>query len=284
MSDQAPPAAPKAGLRRAALRRALEVAPGGRRAFLTTAGAGIASVASVLAARRARAFGDEGAFEPKVLLAGGVTGPARSTAPARWSVEVEKRTSAPAKGSPRLVKATDPALLDGPFAYWSGSSSLSPLSGAEIAGLRQFFALGGVLVVDDADPDAGAFGKDAKREIARVIPDLPVVTIPPDHVIFRTFYLLKPARPWGRREGTPTASAIMKAGEVRVLFLAHDLGGALAKNALGTWEMSVEPGGDVQREQAVRWAVNIALYVLTTNYKDDAVHGKFLLERRAKKP
>ncbi len=255
--------------------------PVDRRGFL--ASAGLAS-ATLFAGRRARAFGDEGAFEPKVLLAGGVTGPARTTAPARWSVEVEKRTSAPARRAPRSVKASDPALLDGPFAYWSGSSSLSPLASTEINGLKQFFALGGFLVVDDADPESGAFGRDARREIARVIPEIPVVALQADHVLFRTFYLLKPARPWGRRDGGPTAEVIMKGGEVRVLFLSHDLGGALAKNSLGTWEMSVEPGGDVQREQAIRWAVNIALYVLTTNYKDDAVHGKFLLERRAKKP
>ena len=82
----------------------------GRRAFLGSLGA-IGGLVGGLAAKRARAFGDEGAFEPKILLAGGVTGPARTSAPARWSVEVEKRTSAPARRAPRMVKATDPAKL-----------------------------------------------------------------------------------------------------------------------------------------------------------------------------
>ena len=53
-----------------------------------------------LAAPRVHAFGDDGAFEPKILLAGGVSGPARSSAPARWSAEVERRTSAPARRAP----------------------------------------------------------------------------------------------------------------------------------------------------------------------------------------
>jgi hypothetical protein len=249
-----------------------------RRKFIATLGA------TSLVAGRARAFGEDGAFEPKILLAGGVTGPARASAPSRWAVEVEKRTSAPARRQPRTVKATDAALLETPSLYWSGTGGISPLSNPEIAGLRQFFALRGFLVIDDAEPESGAFGKDARREIARVLPDAAPVPVPAEHVIYRTFYLLKPARPWGRKLGTPVADAIMKAGDIRVIFLAHDLGGALARNALGTWEMSVEPDGDVQRERAIRWAVNLAMYGLTTNYKDDSVHTPFILKRRATTP
>ena len=252
-----------------------------RRAFLQTA---FAAAATTTALGRARAFGDDGAFEPKILLAGGVTGAARASAPARWSAEVEKRTSAPARRTPRLVKPTEPLLFDGPFAYWSGTAGLSALSSVEVGALRQFLALGGLLVVDDAEPDVGQFGKDARRELARVIPDAAPVSVPTDHVLFRTFYLLKPARPYGRVAGPTTADAILHAGQIRVLFLAHDLGGALARNALGTWELSVEPGGDAQREMAIRFAVNIALYAMTTNYKDDAVHAPFLLKRRASSP
>ncbi len=243
-----------------------------------------AGLSALAAARRARAFGDEGAFEAKVLLAGGVAGAARASAPGRWSVELEKRTSAPARRFPRAVKATDPLLLDGPFAYWSGTAGLSALDKAEIAGLRQFLSLGGLLVVDDADPDAGAFGKDARREIARVLPDSAPIVVPSEHVLYRTFYLLKPPRPWGRAGTSATADAIVRGGQIRVLFLAHDLGGALAKNNLGTWEATVEPGGEKQRESAILFAVNIAMYALTTNYKDDAVHAPFLLKRKTPSP
>jgi hypothetical protein len=251
-----------------------------RRRFIGTS----AALATTALASRARAFGEDGAFEAKILLAGGVTAAARASAPSRWSSEVEKRTSAPARRQPRAVKATEPALLDTPFLYWSGTGGLSALTNAELAGLRQFFALRGFLVVDDADPDSGAFGKDARREIARVLPDAAPVAVPTEHVIYRTFYLLKPPRPWGRKMGTPTADAILKKGDIQVLFLAHDLGGALARNALGTWEMSVEPDGDTQRERAIRWAVNIAMYSMTTNYKDDSVHTPFILKRRATSP
>jgi hypothetical protein len=43
----------------------------------------------------------------------------------------------------------------------------------------------------------------------------------------------------------------------------------------------VEPRGEAQRERAVRLAVNLAMYVLCSNYKDDQVHAPFLMRRRA---
>ncbi len=73
----------------------------------------------------------------------------------------------------------------------------------------------------------------------------------------------------------------MRGGQAQVLFSEHDLGGALARGASGTWEQPVVPGGDMQREQAIRLAVNIAMYVLCSNYKDDQVHAPFLMRRRA---
>ena len=54
-----------------------------------------------------------------------------------------------------------------------------------------------------------------------------------------------------------------------MIFSAHDLCGALARGASGTPPLQVTPGGEVQRERAVRLAVNIAMYVLCSTYKDD---------------
>jgi len=237
----------------------------------------------LLAPRPARAFGDLGAFDPRVLLTGNQTGPARSTAPARWSWELVQRTSAPARLRPSLVRADDPAIVDAPFLYWSGDSETAPLTSAELTGLRRFFALGGVLLVDDAAPgprgEQSAFARSARREIARALPDTIPVTLGVDHVIFRTFYLLRRAE--GRVEGPASLDAIVRGGQAQVLFSAHDLGGALARGATGSWEQPVLPGGDLQRERAIRLAVNVAMYVLCSNYKDDQVHAPFLMRRRA---
>jgi hypothetical protein len=245
--------------------------------------AALAAALLLLAPRPARAFGDAGAFDPRVLLTGSQTGAARATAPARWAWELVQRTSAPARLRPSLVRADDPAIVDAPFLYWSGDADVGPLTGAEIAGLRRFFALGGILLVDDAGAgsrgEPSGFGRTARREIGRVLPDSAPIGIGPDHVIFRSFYLLR--RPEGRVEGPATLDAVIRGGQAQVLFSEHDLGGALARGASGMWEQPVVPGGDVQRERAIRLAVNVAMYVLCSNYKDDQVHAPYLMRRRA---
>ena len=38
-------------------------------------------------------------------------------------------------------------------------------------------------------------------------------------------------------------------------------------------------GGDAQREQSIRFGVNLIIYILTGNYKEDQVHIPALLER-----
>jgi hypothetical protein len=259
--------------------------PGARRWPLALVALALVVAAGLMVARArpALAFGDAGAFDPRVLLTGEQTGPAHESAPARWSWELVQRTSAPARLHPSVVRADDPAIVEAPFLYWSGDVAVAALTSAEIAGLRRFFSLGGVLLVDDAGAgdrgDASAFGRSARREIARVLPDAAPITLGLEHVLFRTFYYLR--RAVGRVEGPPSLEAIVRGGQAQVLFSEHDLGGALARGPSGAWERPVVPGGEAQRELAVRLAVNIAMYVLCSNYKDDQVHAPFLMRRRA---
>lgn len=239
--------------------------------------------ALVLLPKPARAFGDVGAFDPRILQVGGVTGPARATAPSRWSWELVQRTSAPARLKPSVVRADDAAVVDGPFLWLSGESALTPFTPQEIAGLRKFFGLGGILLVDDAgvadDGAPSAFGKTAREQIARVLPDTSPIALGQEHVVFKSFYLLRRAE--GRVAGPRTLDAIVRGGQAQVLFSSHDIGGALARGATGAWENPVVPGGDQQRERAIRLAVNVSMYVLCSNYKDDQVHAPFLMRRRA---
>ena len=236
-------------------------------------------------AEEAHAFGEEGAFHARILLTGNARWEGvRVSAPERWAAEVERRTSAPARRSPTTVRAVDSALLAEPFAVWGGEADVPPLTAREIAGLRRFLALGGVLLVDDFAPageggGGGAFSRTARREIARVLPEGSPIPIGTENVVFRSFYLLR--RAVGRVEGPAKLDAIVRAGNVQVIFSSHDLLGALARGPTGLQPLSVLPGGEMQRERAVRLAVNIAMYVLCSNYKDDQVHAPFLMRRRA---
>jgi hypothetical protein len=239
-------------------------------------------VASLLP-RAAQAFGEEGAFNPRLLLTGTARWEgARTTAPARWSQELTKRTSAPARLTPTTVRADAAVLLAEPFAIWGGEDDVPPLTDREVSGLQRFLALGGVLFVDDFAPESGAFGKAAQREIARVLPDGSAIPIGTENVLFRSFYLLR--RAVGRVEGPPKLSAILRGGIPQVIFSSHDVLGALAQSANGTHPLAVTPGGETQREMATRLAVNVAMFVLCSNYKDDQVHAPFLMRRRATEP
>ncbi|HVZ31350.1 MAG TPA: DUF4159 domain-containing protein [Polyangiaceae bacterium] len=241
----------------------------------------LAALAGLAAAPRALAFGQDGAFHPRMLLVGKrALDPRRSTGPVRWSWELIRRTSAPGRLTVGTVTADSAQLLEEPFTVWFGADAVEPLSEPEIRGLRLYLALGGVLFVDDSSPDVGAFGRSVRRELARVLPESPVVHLPSQHVLYTSYYLLD--RPVGRVEGPSYIEAINTGKLASVLFSAHDLLGALAQERGGGWALPVEPGSQEQRELAVRFAINLAMYVLCLDYKDDQVHAEELMRRRGR--
>lgn len=246
----------------------------------------LAAFALVVLARPSptRAFGDEGAFNPRMLLPGNAKWEGvRTTAPARWAYELTRRTSAPARLRPTTVRPDDASLLAEPFAIWGGDADVPALTSREVKGLKRFLALGGVLLVDDFAPETGVFTRSAKRELARVITDRSPVTIGSENVLFRAFYYLK--RPVGRVEGAAKLDAYVRGGSPQVIFSAHDLVGALARSSNDTYAVQVTPGTDpLQREKANRLAINISMYVLCSTYKDDQVHAPFLMRRRSSEP
>lgn len=242
-----------------------------RRAWLASA--------ALLAARPAHAFGESAAFNPRLLLAASRKAPPwADSAAGRWAWELLRRTSAPARLVPSRVSADRAELWSEPFAIWCGDADVGTLSNAELRGMTRFFRLGGVLLVDDAQPASGAFGRSARREIARVLPESPPVRLDATHVLFKTYYLLD--RGVGRVLGSGHLDAIVRGKNAQVIFSDLDLLGALARNG-DSWAFDVEPGGSEQRERAVRLCVNIAMYLLCSDYKDDQVHAEWLMRRRA---
>jgi len=245
-----------------------------RRRLLSAAAAGAAG----LVGSPALAFGEAGAFHPRLLEAGRAKPfGGRESGAARWSWELVRRTSAPARLVVKRVHADRPELWAEPFAIWTGDADVGALSSSELRGLERFFRLGGLLWVDDAQPETGAFGRSARREIARVLPESPPVRLDGSHVLFKSYYLLE--RPSGRVQGSGKLEAVVRGKNAQVVFSDVDLLGALAQSGQG-WAFEVVPGGFAQREQAVRLAVNIAMYVLCSDYKDDQVHADWLMRRR----
>ena len=99
----------------------------------------LTGLAALFAPRVADAFGDVGAFNPRVIVSGGKRLQApRSSAPSAWSMELINRTSAPARLVPREVSLDRPELSNEPFALWAGDSDVGSLSLAERRGLSKF--------------------------------------------------------------------------------------------------------------------------------------------------
>lgn len=253
-----------------------------RRELMVLGLCGVSQAAVSVHAAPAWAFAEQGAFRARILSLGEDSGSAEmERAAARWTWELVRRTSAPGKLSTELVEPASPHLLEEPFVIWAGTSDPRALRPREVRRMREYLRMGGLLVVDDREPTAGVFGRGARRELARVLPESVPVKLDPKHVLFKSFYLL--AGPTGRHDGPPTLEAIIRGKTAQVLFLQHDLLGALARTERGDgWAHPVEPGGAMQRELAVRTAVNIAMYALCSDYKDDQVHAPFLMRRRKK--
>ncbi len=250
-----------------------------RRAFLSA----IAGMAAAVWANPAFSFGQDGAFTPRLLTTAGAAplDPEREAALGRWAWELVRRTSAPGRLLVDKVAADSPALVAEPFAVWAGAHAVQPLLSTERRSLRLFFEMGGILFVDDSDPDSGEFSRTVKEQLATVLPETPVVAVPKRHVLYKSYYLVD--RPIGRVEGPPVLESMSRGRQVQVLLTRHDLLGALARRG-ETWSFPMQSVNEaVARQQAIRLAVNIAMYVLCSDYKDDQVHAEELMRRRGKR-
>src|SRR5690606_13499405 len=119
------------------------------------------------------------------------------------------------------------------------------------------------------------------RELARDLDVPPLTTVPPDHVLTKSFYLMQefPGR-WADGEVWVDAQEDrLNDGVSPVIIGGNDWAAAWAVDDSGRPLFPVVPGDERQREMAYRFGVNLVMYVLTGNYKSDQVHVPAILER-----
>ena len=227
----------------------------------------------------ARAIGDKDVFAIAQVAYAGNWNP-RPTGARRLAWEIEKRTSIEASLDPVEVRLSDEtALKRQPFLYLAGDAALPTFDDAEVARLRRHLQTGGFLVVDGADPrPGGGFDQSVRALVSRLFPREPLRKIAPEHVVYKSFYLLK--TPVGRVAAVPFLEGVIHDGRLVVVYSQNDMGGAWARDNFGQWEHEVLPGGDGQREMAFRLGINLAMYALCLDYKTDQVHVPFILRRR----
>lgn len=240
-----------------------------RRSFLAAAAA--ASVP-------AWGFGDSSRFIPAVVKHGG-RWDLRSSGLRRLAWELQRRTSVEVLLEARPMSLDSPRLFEHPFLYLSSDGDFPAFTQVEVENLRRYLTFGGFLFADANDGSDGAgFDAALRRELARVLPQSPLTVLPSTHVIFKSFFLIDSAP--GRFLNKPNLEACLVNKRAAVVYSQNDVMGALNRDESGTWEFEPAPGGARQREYATRLAINLAMYALCLDYKDDAVHLPVIMKRR----
>jgi hypothetical protein len=248
-----------------------------RRTFLQMATLG--ALGALVLPRRARAMGDASRLLLGQIEHGGRWNP-RPAALRRLGWELMQRTSIEAGADGVALRLARPGLHRFPMLYLSGDGAMPSFSEVELAALRRHLTYGGFLLVDSADGSDG-FGFDAsvRRELSRLLPTSPLARIGREHVLYKAFYLID--HQGGRLLVKPWLEGQVIGGRLAVVYSQNDLAGAWSRGQLGEWEYDCTPGGEAQRETAFRLGVNLAMYALCTDYKDDAVHLPFIMKRRS---
>jgi len=187
-----------------------------------------------------------------------------------------------------------------PFLYWPITPDQPVLSSRAYAKLNAFLRTGGMILFDTRDADlALAGGSTAEGQMLQLLASgleiPPLDTLPHDHVLTRSFYLLQdfPGRYtspeiWVEAPPPDTAEATeglafrpLNDGVTPVIIGGNDWAAAWAIDGAGSPLFPIGRGlaGEDQREMAYRFGINVVMHVLTGNYKSDQVHVPALLER-----
>ena len=188
-----------------------------------------------------------------------------------------------------------------PLIYWPVVPGAPKPPQDAINRIDAYMKQGGTVVFDTRDAieappgENGASqtpGMQTLREILSSLDVPELEPVPREHVLTKTFYLLRdfPGRfnsgqTWvetlPREDDDEAASRPARGGDgvSPIIITSNDLAGAWALRPDGQPMLPLTPGEPRQREFAFRAGVNIVMYTLTGNYKADLVHAPALIER-----
>ena len=160
-----------------------------------------------------------------------------------------------------VLALDDPELTKYPVAYLSEPGGWLPNAG-EVAGLRNYLAKGGFVIVDDFD--GGSMNRDWEHfvlQVKRVFPAGRLVEVPQEHPIFDSFFKidLKLLVSYGSG-GTPAYYGLFRDNDPakRIMMIVNfnqDMG--------DYWEWSDRGFNVVPTNEAYKLGVNYLIYALT---------------------
>ena len=194
------------------------------------------------------------------------------------------RRSAVEPAAPVGVDIESDPIVFYPVLYWPITLDAPALSSAASRKVQAYLDAGGLIVFDTRDGAEASLRSEPHPGLVRTLDQVdlpPLEPISGDHVIGRSFYLLDdfPGRyPGGTVWVEAAGAGASRDGVSSVVIGSADWASAWALDESGAPLAPVE-GGPRQRELAIRFGVNVAMYALTGNYKADQVHVPAILER-----
>jgi hypothetical protein len=205
-------------------------------------------------------------------------------------------------GDPIGIDPAKDELAFYPLIYWPVVPGAAKPAREALEHIDAYMKSGGTVLFDTRDAIEALPGPDGQNRAPGMvalrniigsldIPDLEPV--PKDHVLTKTFYLLKdfPGR-YASGQLWVEASVVENEDEEQknrparagdgvssIIITSNDFAGAWAIRPDGQAMLPIQGGEARQREFAFRSGVNIVMYTLTGNYKADQVHVPALLER-----
>ncbi|KKJ77725.1 hypothetical protein WH95_04560 [Kiloniella litopenaei] len=175
-----------------------------------------------------------------------------------------------------------------PFLYWPITAIQEPLTSRGKRQLNEYISNGGLILFDLREASStlnSALGSQGNAQYLQMLTNeinIPQMEpVPAGHVITRSFYLLEsfPGRNNNRDFWTESTDPYRNDGVARILIGSNDWSRAWAINGQGAPLYAMVRGGERQRELAYRFGINLVMYALTGNYKEDQVHIPHILER-----
>ncbi len=238
----------------------------------------LTAIGATLMTGHASAFGDDDLFTIGIIRYDTPSWNPRPTALRRLLMEVEMTTSVLVSETPLEVDVGGADIFATPLLILAGDRAFDPWTPEARGALRTFLNAGGMLIIDSSEGRIGEFYTSIQRELAEVLPGTGLAPVSDEHVNYKSFYLVNGAT--GRIVIQDHMEGIEHDGRMAVVFTHNDLMGAWARDNFGNNAYECSPGGERQRTMAYRLGVNLVMYALCLDYKEDQVHIPFILGRR----
>lgn len=189
---------------------------------------------------------------------------------------MQRQTSSEPAGAKALDIEND-ELGYFPFIYWPVTAAATPLSSAAQTKLQRYINSGGMILFDIQDPQiAAAHTGRYEQALAPLLGNVrlnAMRNMPENHTLTRSFYLVDHLRGTRNNDSLRVESGTHRPDNMPAVIIGSN-GWAAA------WAGASLRGNRDAQEDALRAGVNIVMYALNGNYKDDPHHKPTLEYKR----